>query len=121
MQGSAEEAVMETTGNLARRAMWILWPAFLAAGVAEAVFFTVFDPFELHAFGAPLDLSREAMYTMGFFGFWLLAMTSSALTLLLEGTLRKTGPAAADRAARPEGCPMQDDAQCRAVRERQRP
>ena len=107
---------METTGNFARRLMWILWPGFLAAAIADTVFFTVFDPFDLHFFGAPLDLSREAMYTMGFFGFWLLAMTSSALTLFLEGTLGVSDrPRDGDR---PAGCPLPDAAQCAAVKER---
>ena len=111
-----------TTGGFARRLMWILWPAFLAAGVAETVFFTVFDPFDLHIFGAPLDLSREAMYTMGFFGFWVLAITSSALTLFLEGTLAESDPRPGDGGRRPPGCPMADDARCCAVNERrQRP
>ena len=31
--------------NLAHRLMWVIWPAFLVAGVAEGVFFTIFDPF----------------------------------------------------------------------------
>ena len=74
---------MQTSGNFARRAMWVVWPAFLVAGVAEAIFFTVFDPFELHFFGAPLDVSREVIYTMGFFGFWGLGIASSALTVFL--------------------------------------
>lgn len=67
-----------------QRLMWVIWPAFLVAGVAELVFFTVFDPFQLHFFGAPLDLSREAIYTLGFFGFWGVGIASSALTVLLE-------------------------------------
>jgi len=70
--------------ELARRLMWVIWPAFLVAGVAEAIFFTVFDPFDLHFFGAPLELSREAIYTMGFFGFWGLGIAASALTLFFE-------------------------------------
>jgi hypothetical protein len=74
--------------KMARRLMWVVWPAFLVAGFAEAVFFTVFDPFDLHFFGAPLDLSRQAIYTMGFFGFWGLGIASSALTLFLEGSSR---------------------------------
>ncbi len=69
--------------TFAQRLMWVLWPAFLAAGVAEAVFFTVFDPFELHFFGAPLEMSRQAIYTMGFFGFWGLGVVASACTLWL--------------------------------------
>ena len=69
----------------AQRIMWIVWPAFLMAGVAELVFFSIFDPFDLHFFGAPLALSREAVYAMGFFGFWALGIASSALTMFLEG------------------------------------
>jgi hypothetical protein len=111
---------METTkSRFAQRLMWVLWPAFLAAAVATTVFFTVFDPFELHFFGAPLDLSREAMYTMGFFGFWLLAGTSSALTLFLEGALAQPD-AWPGSGGRPAGCPMPDDAPCCAANERQR-
>ena len=67
------------------RLMRIVWPAFLVSALAEFVFFSVFDPFELHFFGAPLDFSREAIYTMGFFGFWGLAIASSAMTVALEG------------------------------------
>ena len=72
------------SGLLARRLMWVIWPAFLVAGVAELIFFSVFDPFDLHFFGAPLEMSRQAIYTMGFFGFWVLGIASSALTIFLE-------------------------------------
>ena len=72
------------TGLMARRLMWAIWPAFLVAGVAEVAFFSLFDPFDLHFFGAPLDMSREGIYTMGFFGFWGLGIASSALTMFLE-------------------------------------
>lgn len=58
-------------------AMVILWPAFLAAGVAEILFFTVFDPSE---FGA----SRMAAYSAGFLIFWMLAAASSTLTCFLQ-------------------------------------
>ena len=67
------------------RTMRIVWAAFLTAAVAELVFFSIFDPFELHFFGAPLDLPREAIYTMGFFGFWGLGIAASALAFALEG------------------------------------
>lgn len=69
--------------NLARRVISVIWPAFLTAGVAEAVFFSLFDPLELRVFGAPLGLSREALYTLGFLGFWVLGIASSALTVFL--------------------------------------
>ena len=73
------------SGLLARRMMWVIWPAFLVAAVAELIFFSIFDPFDLHFFGAPLEMSRQAIYTMGFFGFWALGIASSALTIFLEG------------------------------------
>jgi hypothetical protein len=65
-------------------AMWILWPSFLVGGVAEAIFFTLFDPMDLHLFGNPLELSRTAVYTLGFFLFWSFAASSSALTCFLQ-------------------------------------
>jgi len=71
---------------LVRRAMQVVWPAFLTAGAAELVFFSIFDPFELHFFGQPLDWSREGIYALGFFGFWGLGIASSALTLFLTQT-----------------------------------
>ena len=68
---------------LNRRLMWIAWPAFLIAGVLEMLLFTVVDPQSLQWLGEPLQLSREAIYTLAFFAIWLLTMTSSALTVLL--------------------------------------
>jgi hypothetical protein len=68
---------------LAKRLMWIAWPAFLLAGVIEMLVFAVVDPQSLQWFGQPLRLSREAVYTLAFFIFWLLTMASSALTTLL--------------------------------------
>ncbi len=65
-------------------AMWILWPSFLMGGVAEGVFFTLFDPADLHVFGNPVELSRTAVYTLGFFMFWLFAAASSSLTCFLQ-------------------------------------
>ena len=72
-----------THSNFARQLMRVAWPAFLIAGVSDAVFFTLFDPIDLHFFGQPLDVSREAFYTLGFFGLWGLGMASSALTMFL--------------------------------------
>jgi hypothetical protein len=69
--------------ELAHRIMWVLWPAFLVAGFAEVVFFTLVDPEELHFFGDTLELSRRAIYTVGFFCFWAVCSLSSALTMFL--------------------------------------
>ena len=69
----------------ARRAFQVLWAAFLTAAAAELVFFAIFDPFELHFFGQPLDWPRQAVYALGFFGFWGLGAGAATLTLLLAG------------------------------------
>ena len=63
--------------------MCIVWPAFLIAGLLEALVFAAVDPHELHWLGHALPLSRQGIYSLAFFMFWLLAMASSALTLLL--------------------------------------
>lgn len=67
-----------------QRLMRIAWPAFLVAAVLEMVVFALVDPSDLHWFGSPLALSREAVYTLAFFVFWGLTMVSSALTTLLS-------------------------------------
>ena len=66
-----------------KKALWILWPSFLVACVAELAFFSVFDPVDFQLFG-PLGLSRRAGYSIGFFLFWAIAAASSALTCFLQ-------------------------------------
>ena len=77
----------------------------------------MFDPFDLHFFGAPLELSREAIYTMGFFGFWALGIASSALTVFLERSPWEVEPLPARRAGPAGRLPEADDARP-AARER---
>jgi hypothetical protein len=67
-----------------RRLIWILWPSFIVAGVAEAVFFTFFDPGELIVFGEPVGLGRTAVYSIGFFAFWAATAASSTLTCYFQ-------------------------------------
>ena len=69
---------------LAKRMMWIAWPAFLVAGLLEILVFGLVDPQDLQWFGHPLALSRQGVYTLAFFAFWALAMVSSGLTTLLS-------------------------------------
>lgn len=68
----------------ARQLMFILWPSFVVAGAAEALFFTVFDPHDLSVFGEPLHASRTTIYSVGFFMFWTFAAASSALTCFFQ-------------------------------------
>ena len=95
--------------SLGQRLMWVIWPAFLVAGVAEAIFFTLFDPIELRLFGAPIEVSREAAYTVGFFAFWILAMASSVLTVLLGRSAAEVNRCPLEAAERPPGCPKRAD------------
>jgi len=69
-----------------QRMMWIAWPAFLVAGMLEIAVFACVDPEDLQWSGHPLFMSRQGVYTVSFFVFWLLAMVSSALTTLLSAS-----------------------------------
>lgn len=71
---------------LLRRVISVLWPTFLVAGMAEMIFFSLFDPIEMHFLGEEHELSRSAAYTVGFFAFWILGIVSSLLTLWLHRT-----------------------------------
>lgn len=72
-----------------KKAMWILWPSFVIAGVAEVVFFTVIDPQELYLLGEPVTMGRLATYSIGFLLFWGLAAASSAFTCFLQRSSRE--------------------------------
>ena len=71
---------------LAQRLMWIIWPAFLVAGLMEVVVFGMFDPEDMHWFGQQMSLSRQGVYTVSFFVFWAMTILSSSLTTLLSMT-----------------------------------
>lgn len=67
----------------ARKIMAILWPAFLTACILQMVVFALVDPSDLHWSGAPLALTRQALYTAAFFVFWVICTLASAMTALL--------------------------------------
>jgi hypothetical protein len=70
--------------NRSTRFITILWPAFMMAGVLEALVFVVVDPTEFQWFGGPLiGWSPRAIYSVTFLIFWGVIATSSALTVLL--------------------------------------
>ena len=60
--------------------IWVLWPAFIAAGIAETAFFTVIDPKQLYLMGQAVELSAMATYSIGFLMFWLICAGSSLMT-----------------------------------------
>lgn len=66
-----------------KQVIWVLWPAFVAAGIAETAFFTLIDPRQLYLLGQPVELSAIATYSIGFLLFWLLCVGSSLMTYLM--------------------------------------
>ncbi len=69
------------------RWMRIVWPAFVMAGVLEALVFAVVDPGELRWWGgAAIGASPQAVYTLSFLVFWGVISTASALSQLLAMT-----------------------------------
>jgi hypothetical protein len=68
----------------AERVLAVLWPAFVMAGVLEALVFSVVDPATLTWFGgSPIEWSRQAIYTVSFFCFWGAIAVAAALTATL--------------------------------------
>lgn len=66
------------------RTLSVLWSAFLAAAVLEMLVFAFVDPRELRWFGGEtLGWPPNAVYTIAFFVFWIVAAAGAALALLL--------------------------------------
>jgi hypothetical protein len=88
-----------------QRLMAIVWPAFMAACLLELVVFAFADPLDLHWGGQPLGWSRQSVYTVAFFAFWLVNLTACAFTTLLRMTPAEINECPFDPQDRPEGCP----------------
>lgn len=68
-----------------QRSLQVLWPAFVAAGVLELLVFAHVDPADVHTVaGAPVELSRQAVYTLSFFGFWAVTAAAAAVSCWLQ-------------------------------------
>jgi uncharacterized membrane protein YcfT len=92
---------------LQQRLMWIVWPAFLMAGVIEMLVFAMVDPQDLTWFGHPLEISRQGVYTLSFFVFWLITSISGGLTTLLSMSPFEVNRCPLPEDGRPDGCPKQ--------------
>ncbi len=71
------------TPCMARAAMSIAWPSFLAAAAFTGLFFSSVDPNELVLFGHPIDLGRRETYGLGFMIFWAFSALASSMTYVL--------------------------------------
>ena len=74
-----------------RNLAMVLWPSFLAAGMATMFMFAWVDPLALEACALPGPLlgGRLAGYGLGFFFFWGITASASGITLYLASTLRR--------------------------------
>jgi cytosine/uracil/thiamine/allantoin permease len=91
---SARNAPEDTDSKeipLVQRIVAVLWPSFLTAGLATALFFTAFDPLDLAALTNYPDISRTAAYSIGFFLFWLLTSSTCALTCYFQRPCHRPG------------------------------
>jgi len=86
------------------RTLWVLWPSFVVAGIAEGIFFTVIDPQELYLFGQPVHLSQIATYSIGFFGFWGICAASSFMTCFLQRSAAGVNKGVGATPSSEEGC-----------------
>lgn len=69
---------------LRERALLVLWPSFVMAGVLEALVFVVVDPLSLQWFGGePLGWSANAVYSVTFFIFWAVITAAGLITEIL--------------------------------------
>ena len=71
-----------------RHAAMIMWPAFMAACLLEALVFALIDPSEVHWPGQMAESSRQSVYSVAFFLFWIICMACSALVLWLAKSER---------------------------------
>lgn len=96
-----------------QRMIQILWPSFLIAGVADVIFITLFDPLEIMYRGEALIEQRLAAYSIGFFVFWVLGITSSILTCYFQRSSDEVNRCRLPPHSRPDGCPSRsEDSDC---------
>ncbi len=86
------EPTNATWSPVGRNLAMVLWPSFLAAGMATMFMFAWVDPLALEACALPGPLlgGRLAGYGLGFFFFWGITASASAITLYLACTLRSS-------------------------------
>lgn len=82
---AAQAHLAPARATAGRRSLQVLWPAFVMAGVLEAMLFAVVDPTTLRWFGGePIEWSVNTIYSVTFFIFWGVIATSAAMTLVLR-------------------------------------
>ncbi|MFN7571319.1 MAG: hypothetical protein ACK5TK_07695 [Betaproteobacteria bacterium] len=98
--------------GFAQRLLWVLWPSFLVAAVAELFLFAAFDPADLHLFGTPVQANRMTVYAAGFFLLWAATAAASALTVFLQRSPFEVNRCPVEPGERPPGCLKRAAADC---------
>lgn len=96
------------SSSLAQRVLWVLWPSFLMAAVAELLFFAAVDPHDISMFAVPVEAGRMTGYAIGFFFFWAICAAASALTVFLQRSPWEASGCPLPADSRPVGCPRRD-------------
>jgi hypothetical protein len=91
------EAERAAGSSVLRHAALIMWPSFLAACLLEALVFALVDPGEIHWFGQMPQPSRQSVYSVAFFLFWLITMACSGMVLWLARTEQKINAQSAQK------------------------
>lgn len=91
LKNGKEDGKKEVPGqtSVLRQGVLILWPSFLAACLIEALVFSLIDPGEIHWPGQVPQPSRQSVYSVAFFLFWLITAACSALVLWLSRSERR--------------------------------
>lgn len=89
-----------------RLLLCVLWPAFLTAGVLDALVFAVIDPHELRWFGGALiGWTPVAIYSVTFLIFWAGTSAAASMTALLSLSDAEVNALGDDEAVPPIGAP----------------
>lgn len=85
--------------GIARQLAVVAWPGFLVAALLEVFVFAFVDPNGLHLpGGGAIGLSANAVYSLAFFVFWLLAAGGCLLSQRLGASAEELNAPPAGRA-----------------------
>ncbi|VEB42890.1 Uncharacterised protein [Chromobacterium violaceum] len=72
-----------------KKGILLLWPSFMIAMIATAVFFSIFDPAELKLHGDTLFSDKLSAYSVFFLVSWAFGALNTSIVLLLEKSARE--------------------------------
>jgi hypothetical protein len=82
------EAELAAESSVLRHAALLMWPSFLAACLLEVLVFAMVDPSEIHWPSRMSEPTRQTVYSVSFFLFWLITISCSGMVLWLAKSER---------------------------------